>query len=243
MSDGIVVGGRLWSVTHPVTGQTLRVRAWCDAPGAGPKVVEFKPGDGYNKKRAKWPVDLFVWHWTGGEGEPERVAETLRQRKFGIEFAIGRYGSIYQFCDPAEVDTADAGFVNSRSVGCEIVNYGYAGTIFDPIRMLKVPKVPSLGQDRLTYPANIHGRTVKTARFYPEQIASAIALAKAFSTAVPSVSRRVPVDAANKLIAKTMDVTGWSGHVGHFHLTDRKRDPGLDLLEAMQQSFATGGVA
>jgi hypothetical protein len=245
MSDGIIVEGRAYPVIHPVTKQPIRVRAWTDPPGEGPRVPEFRVGDGYNKKRAKWPVDLFVWHWTGGEAEPERVAETLRQRKFGVEFAIGRYGSIYQFCDPAYVDTADAGFANSRSVGCEVVNYGYRSWTYDPVRAIKLgPVIPKLGLDRPTYPASIHNRKLPPlARFYQEQIHSAVALAEAFSSAVPSVSRKVPVDVSGKLTTAVHDIAAWSGHLGHYHLTERKLDPGLDLLEALRQRFAAGGIS
>jgi hypothetical protein len=242
MAEGIIVAGQTIPVLHPDSGQSLSVHAWSDPPGSGPRVPEFKPGDGFNKARKRWPIDLCVWHWTGGEGEPDRVAETLRARKFGVEFAIGRTGSIWQFCDPFVVDTADAGFANARSVGVEVVCYGYR-SLLDPARALRVgPMIPALGRDRSTYEATIHGRRRKLANFYRTQIDAAIALADALSKAVPEIAREVPTDSSGALVARTVDVEDFSGHLGHYHLTERKLDPGFDLLEALRGHFASGGA-
>ena len=51
-------------------------------------LVEFKPGDGYNKERES-DLDTWVAHWTGGEAAPDVMTKTLQRRKLGIETAIG----------------------------------------------------------------------------------------------------------------------------------------------------------
>lgn len=223
----IVVGGKEYALGNSRTQQPVTVRRWND--GQLPKVPEFAAGDGYNKKRVK-PIDLMVWHYTGGEQEPIQMADVLRKRKLGVEFAISRSGTVYQFCDPALVDTADAGIVNSRSVGCEVVNYGYRSLI-DLKNAFGVPKV---GLDREMYDAVTHGRTVKTAKFYPCQIEAVLALALAVSTALPEIQKTVPAGVPGVL----KDLVAFRGHVGHYHITDSKRDPGPQLMDALGEFFS-----
>jgi len=240
LEAGIVVGG----VTHPVTGadgRTMMVVSW---RGPTPNVPEFKAGDGYNKPRVK-PIDCCVWHWTGGEAEPPRVAETLRRRKLGVEFAIGRDGRLYQFCDPLLVDTADAGILNSRSVGVEIVCYGFAGGwTWDPVRALKVPRIPPKGRDRETYLATTHGRSVRTAKFYPAQVAAALALADALSSALP-IPRDVPpsTQVTSMPTAALVGPQAFRGHLGHYHVSEHKRDPGPWFMDQLRAKFIADRVA
>lgn len=231
--SGICVGGKFFPVTNPATGSPVPVRRWND--GEKPVVPEFKPGSGYNKKRVK-PIDLFVFHWTGGEQDPIPMAETLRTRKLGVEFAISRSGTIYQFCDPMVVDTADAGIVNSRSAGCEIVCYGYRSAW----ELRHAFGVPKLGQDRDTYEAETHGTKVKTAKFYPAQIHAAIGLANAFSDAVPAVRRQVPPQACTRAMDKAV-LDMFKGYIGHYHITADKRDPGPHLMDQLRYAFEARG--
>lgn len=196
--------------------------------------ISFAPGQGFNKKRKK-KIDLAVWHWTGGEGEPPQVAETLKTRGYGVEFAIARTGVIYQFVDPLEVDTADAGGVNARSVGTEIVSYGF-----------KRPDVaiPRGGMNRLQRERRIHGERVTVADFYPAQLTAARALADGLSRGL-GIPRRVPMSAEGAVLARqipTTDLARFTGHVGHYHLTHEKYDPGPDLLGELGELFAATGV-
>lgn len=228
LAHSLIIGGvgyPLWNAP----GEPTQVRRWND--GLLPVVPEFKAGDGYNKRRVK-PIDLMVWHWTGGEQDPISMAETLRKRELGIEVSIDCCtGIVYQFCDPLVVDTADAGIVNSRSMGCEIVCYGYR-SVWELKHAMGVPK---LGRDRPTYEAVTHGRAVKTAQFYPAQMRAAIAVANAVSTAIPAIRRRVPVYNAGALYPK--DLRAFTGHIGHFHITDKKRDPGPWFMDQLRADF------
>lgn len=230
MASGIIIGGDPVPVSHPDTRYPIPVFAWCDPPGTV-DVPEFKAGDGYNKERVH-DIDLCVWHWTGGEAEPDRMAETLRRRKLGVEFAISRHGAIFQFCDPLWVDTADAGSVNHRSVGVEIINYGFR-------RWWKGYTAPRIARDRQLYQATTHGRTVKTAHFYEAQTSAALALADALHAGL-GVPRRVPPLEVDSVYEPALlrDESRFQGHVGHYHVSKKKRDPGPALIEALDDHFA-----
>lgn len=237
---GVVIGGVVRPVVHPVTRELVRVITW---RGTGPTVPEFRAGDGYNKPRTK-EVDSCVWHWTGGEAEPPKVAETLRKRELGVEFAIGGHGAIFQFCDPLLVDTADAGILNSRSVGVEVVCYGFAGGwTWDPIRAIRVPRVPPLGRDRATYMATTHGRTFRTARFREPQEEAMLALADALSAAL-DIPRAVPVGQDGRLPTTVLPddqlkgPRAFQGHLPHYMISAKKRDCGPAPIEMLREHFA-----
>lgn len=221
------------------------VRHELGVPGEQPPVVltwhdhgiAFVPGEGFNKRR-RLKIDLAVWHWTGGEGEPPQVAQTLRTRGYGVEFAIARTGVIWQFADPLEVDTADAGGVNARSVGTEIVSYGMKSRAAN-----WAP--PSAGMNRMLRDRRIHGERVLVADFYPAQLTAARALADGLSRTL-GIPRRVPTSSDGMVLARQMNATDlarFAGHVGHYHLTHEKLDPGPDLIAELQQLFRSGAVA
>jgi len=188
--------------------------------------LEFKLGRGARRRTEE--IDLFVFHWTGGENEPPQMFRTLEKRKLGVEFAITRaestpgYGTIYQFCDPMQLDTFDAGYVNRVSMGCEIINYGWR----NPKKLWMVPKA---GKERETYQTVWNGRRVTYARFFAHQVHAALALADAvIESGVTKIEKRVP------RLYRTMtpkELQEFHGVVGHNHVSSRKSDPGTDLLE------------
>lgn len=186
--------------------------------------MKFEPGEGSRRRNKDKVIDLFVWHWTGGEGGAEQLFRVLRNRDLGVEFFIDQGGGIYQFADPVLVDTFDAGYVNARSVGCELASVGYG------------PINPRWQRER--YTCKINGRTVRPARFYNAQIEAACALADAVSAAIPTIPKRVPhgLFGFGGLVTKTLtprEIRTVKGHIGHFHVNADKTDPGTDLLEAL----------
>lgn len=214
--SAIVVGGKKYPVPVPV-------HLW-DETG-----YETAPGRGARKR--KRTIDLAVWHWTGGEGDARQLFNVLNKRELGVEFYVDQKGEIWQFCDPALVDTFDAGYVNARSVGTEIANYGYK-------RGRNLP-IPAKGRKRSTYTTILNGRRRTFAHFYTAQIAAALALGDALSTAL-KIPRAVPRGAKGFVNANFMrrtQIDAFQGHIGHFHCNDAKSDPGLDLLEAMRCSW------
>lgn len=212
--SGLIIGGK---EVVPMTTDLLPVvvHTWRETG------IEFKAGDGFNKKRTE-SITTAVWHWTGGEQEPPDMARTLKQRKFGIEFAISRIGEIWQFCDPLLVDTADANFYNSFSVGTEIVCYGVADKKLGP---------PKLGKDRPTYEADINQTHCTVGDFYPKQYSAVIALAEVLSTYLPIP--RVVSEHHNVLPPQKR----FRGHVGHSNVTMMKIDPGPRVLDKLRDHF------
>jgi hypothetical protein len=197
--------------------------------------LEFKAGKGSRRRHPKQSIELLVYHWTGGENPPPTMFRVLEKRALGIEFAIAAndgidgYATLWQFCDPLLVDTFDAGYVNRRSIGVEIVNYGYR-------RLLR--RVPRAGRSRDVYFTEWNGRTRKFARFHPAQLNTAHALAETIiNSEVTGVLRRLPRDGDSRVgdvLRRTMkrsEVDAYAGGViGHNHLSSGKSDPGTDLF-------------
>jgi hypothetical protein len=151
----------------------------------------------------------------------------LDDRELGVEFAIDRLGNIWQFADPATVDTFDAGYVNARSVGVEIVNYGFRR---------RGAEVPRRGRDRETYTTTLNGKRRKLARFYPPQLISTLAWLDAIHVGIPSIPRCIPLDDNGDPLAETMtrrEVRNFSGVLGHYHVSARKSDPGTHVFDVL----------
>lgn len=179
--------------------------------------MEFRPGRGARRRRRK--IDLGVWHFTGGEGSARQVFDVLSAKGLGIEFTIDREGVIWQHCDPAEVDTFDAGHVNDRSFGVEIASCGLAPLL-------------RRGADRGTYFGRVHGASEEFACFYPQQLASAVALANTMSEAC-GIPRRLP---SHLSVLTAAELAAFTGHLGHLHVSRAKVDPGPQLFDALRSA-------
>jgi hypothetical protein len=218
-TEGVIIGRK----RYPVPG--VRVLTWLEHG------VQFRAGQGHNKRRID-DIDLAAWHWTGGENPPLTMAETLALRGYGIEWAIDGdgpldgYSTIYQFVDPLIVNTADAGEVNGRSVGIEVVSYGVKS--WD-----RGWQVPKRGADRRLTEQRIHGKTVQVAAFRRPQIRSARALARVISD-VLEIPMRIPLlpngKASGELFTPAQ-MRSFQGHCGHHNVSAKKLDCGTQLLE------------
>lgn len=231
MADGIVVGGVKHSLKHPVTGHPI--------PVFGPKDtgIEFKIGTGHNKRRTE-PITGGVIHYTGSENAVETMFSVLNNRELGVEFAISALGSLFQFCDPLIVDTADAGAANKMTWGVEIVNQGIR-KILDP-RKWGVPRAQKkkgidLGP-RPMYETTIHGRRQKMWGFYPQQVATMCALNEVMVRALPKYGDGVCTE------PNVIDFKNFHGAMGHYNITERKIDPGTLPMEQLAHFMKTGKI-
>ena len=215
MANGVIIGGRSYELIHPETGTPIPIFNWKDTG------MEFKIGDGYNKRR-KADITLGVIHWTGSENSVETMFKVLNKRKLGVEYCISPYGSLYQFCDMMEVDTADAGAANKISWGVEVVNAGIRSinTVWREPRYRKTKMGP-----RHPYETRIHGRNVKCWDFYKEQTMTLLALNSLIAEVVPTYESNVCI--ANEEI----NWREFKGAIGHFHITRRKLDPGTEPMK------------
>ncbi len=221
MAAGILVGGKVFPV-GPVELPLVVL-------GTADHRIEFVPGEGHNRKRTT-PIRACVWHWTGGENEPDRMAKVLKRRGYGVEFAISKLGVIYQFADPLEVDTADVGGFNAPSVGVEMVNIGYRR----PKGLMWIPR------HREAVKGRIHGVRRTFATFTGGQIRAARYLADALSIALP-IPRVVPMRekriGASVVLTSTIATDSFAGHLGHYHVTKRKIDPGPVFMQHLADHF------
>ncbi len=74
-----------------------------------------------------------------------------------------------------------------------------------------------------------------------EQAVAARALADGLSRGL-GIERRVPTSADGLVLARQMNVTDlarFGGHVGHYHITTEKTDPGPDFMAELQLLFRT----
>jgi len=226
MATGVLIGGKIHPLLHPVTGHPI--------PIFGPEDhgIRFEAGDGYNKQRRK-PIDLGVFHWTGSENSVERMAQTLRKRKLGVEYAISPYGSLYFFCDPMEVDTADAGIANSRSWGVEIVNAGFrrASTLWREPEYREIKMGP-----REKYDTRIHGKALKCWDFYPAQKQTAFALNKLMTEVIDTYPSDVCTEAG---VVQIKGPNAIKGACGHYHISEEKYDPGTKFMQELAEFMSS----
>jgi hypothetical protein len=182
-------------------------------------------------------VTLIVLHWTGGEGSAQQIKNVLDSRKLGAEFIGDREGQYWQCCDPCFLDALNAGRFNPRKLGIEIANYG---TVWPSNR-----KPPSKGRDRPVSGQIIHGRLRRNvAAFYPIQITNLLVLLDALLEAFPDVPRAIPLDENGELIRGKLsrkEANSFRGICGHFHLSGRKIDPGVDLMLEVGKHLGIGG--
>lgn len=185
--------------------------------------LEVRDGHGARRRRSK--IDLAVLHWTGAEGAPSRVFRTLERRELGVEFCIGRDGVVWQFADPLELDTFDAGWVNRRSLGIEIVNAGWRKT---------ATALRRKNLDRCIYTDRIHGRKIDMADFLPPQTMAVVHLLDAvIDSGKTSIKRAIPRTDAGGLVKRRMsrkELSTFAGVIGHFHVSRRKIDPGTRIF-------------
>jgi hypothetical protein len=229
MAQGVIVGGKTYPLLHPITKHPIPVFNWHDTK------MEFAIGDGYNKRRTV-DITLGVYHWTGSENPVETMYRVLNKRKLGVEFCITPLGSLYQFCDPVLVDTADAGKANKISFGVEVINQGTT-SLWNP-KKWKTPRAQVRGGydlgPRPHYLTEIHGKKKRCYDFYPQQTATMCAFNALMVEAIPTYEADVCIEPG------LIDWENYRGAVGHLNITKRKIDPGTRPMQHLEMFMRTG---
>jgi N-acetyl-anhydromuramyl-L-alanine amidase AmpD len=177
--------------------------------------------------RMRKRTDLIVEHWTGGENPVDTFVGTLKTRGLSCHFFVDHEGSVYQLCD-ADALAAHARGHNARSVGVEIQNHATGDPVVRGIRREVVLE-------------DVHGVPERRATFTPAQVAATIKLTEALC-AHYGLPFAVPMDGRD-VVRTTLPVhelAEYRGVVGHYHLTRRKRDPGLALMRAIAATRTRG---
>jgi N-acetyl-anhydromuramyl-L-alanine amidase AmpD len=172
------------------------------------------------------PPRVIVLHVTGGEGLVPQVHRTLMARGLSCDMIIPPDGIAHQMSDMGTTTTFHAGFMNNRSVGFEVVNYGFTR---DPKLLAKWKPL------REQYETTIHGRKFTMARSNNAQHAAVLAACDAVCQAF-GIPRRLPRNADGSLRTDVMtreELADYSGVLCHYNLTPAKIDPGTDLPETL----------
>ncbi len=230
MTEGVLVGGELRDLRHPITGYPIPIF------GPDDHGMEFEPGDGHNTHRVQ-DIDLGIFHWTGSENSLETMFRTLNKRGLGVFSAISPYGSLYTFADPLVVKGAHAGKVNPRAWGCEMVNAGIRrmSTLWREPRYRKV----KMGA-REKYDCRIHGRKVRIWDFYPAQKMTMFALNRLMVDAIDSYPAEV--NTAPVVLPLTGD-DRVTGAAAHYNVNRRKLDCGPLPMAQLDHFMKTGDAA
>ena len=200
----VILGGKSWPC-HTT------VKTWKEHG------LEFsKSGPGARPRRDN--ITKGILHFTGGENSMPGMFGVLRTRRLGIEFGISREGEIWQFCDPAVVDTFDAGIYNGASWGVEVMCCGVA-------------PLPARARNRKTYEAKVNGHSFTFASFYPAQMKALVDLCNTMAAAL-KIPKQFPAKAG---LLKESDAQRFCGFMGHYHISAIKPDPGTEPFEVLQQ--------
>lgn len=198
------------------------------------------------KRRAPYDKpELLVVHWTGGERSNQNVYRTLKDRSYGVEFAMDYYGHIWQYADPYEVYTAHAGGMNLQSFGIEIQSQGlYPHPMWSEATQRRMDKKWQRGR----YRDDVGGKSYSMVCFTAEQLEALLQFCDALAEA-EVIPKEMPLREEPMVVhAEGGDVEcallstervpkklrpQLKGVCGHFHVHDTKVDPGTQPLEEL----------
>lgn len=194
-------------------------------------------------------VDLFVVHYDVC-GTSRRCFEVLQDRRgLSVHFMLDVDGTIYQTLDLKE-RAWHAGTANDRSVGIEIANIG---AYPDMQTLDKWYARDALGRTYVTFPTRLGASGVRQSEFVARparnevvtgkingrrlyqydltdaQYDSLIKLTATLCQVLPRIRPDYPRDAEGRLRTSVLsdeEIAGFSGLLGHWHITERKVDPG-----------------
>jgi N-acetylmuramoyl-L-alanine amidase len=236
-----------WMPSKPVSDEPVRYDSW---RGHLPEDVAGQiRTEGWTLPLLQQWVDLFVIHYDAC-GTSRRCFQVLHDlRGLSVHFMLDLDGTIYQTLDLKE-RAWHAGTANDRSVGIEIANIGayenmdtlerwYAQDA-DGRTCVTFPE--QLGEPGIRTPGfvarparegvftrEINGRKLYQYDLTGEQYDSLIKLTATLCQVLPRIQPDYPRDAEGNLRTTTLseeEMAGFSGLIGHWHVTTAKVDPG-----------------
>ncbi len=197
-------------------------------------------------------VDQFVLHYDVC-GTSRRCFEILQDKRgLSVHFMLDLDGTIYQTLDAKE-RAWHAGTANDRSVGVEIANIGaypdldVLGEWYgkDAAGRTRVILPESMGDGGIRTPGfvgrparaepirgRLQGRDLIQYDFTEEQYESLARLAATLSRALPGIVLECPRDAGGAPRDRSFtaeELAAFRGVLGHYHVTEKKVDPGPAL--------------
>ncbi len=169
---------------------------------------------------AKAVIKQFVIHHDGCATADMCWSVLHNERGLSCHFLCDNDGTIYQTLDLALMGF-HAGAWNVNSIGVELCNRGDA---------LKEPVYYSRkGINRPVKPCKINNHTIKSYDFTPAQYEAMHKLSRALLRLLPNLPAEYPQSSPGVQSWETLpgqSTFNFSGYIGHYHLTDRKWDPG-----------------
>jgi N-acetyl-anhydromuramyl-L-alanine amidase AmpD len=222
MTNAIIVRGERIAVPFDVV-------AWTDPNGLA-----------FPVRKNRSLTRAVCCHWTGGENPAAMVRRNMLATRndagepapTSVHFIVEPQGMVYQCADAdARMSHARAHNANDWTVGIEVVCRGdyFAAPLRDGISRPRCSDV-------------IQGRRCIYDSFTDDQMAVVVPLVEALCTAY-RLPMRVPMrgDVPIATELSPLDLAKWRGVLGHVHLEQRKRDPGVHVLRAIAAHGATLG--
>jgi N-acetyl-anhydromuramyl-L-alanine amidase AmpD len=205
-------------------------------PYAGPKIVQryslrpalrrygndFKANDQAALAAAKAVIRQFVVHHDGCASSDMCFNVLHNERGLSCHFLIDNDGTIFQTCDLA-LAAWHAAEWNMGSIGVELCNYGDANaqpTYYEGGKH---------GPPRDKIPIKINGHKILAYEFTKKQLESFGKLATALTRLLPNLPLEFPQSSPGQQSWETLPEPasfGFAGYISHYHLTQRKWDPG-----------------
>lgn len=216
-----------------------------------PDQLEQVRGGGWTLEQLQQTVDQFVIHYDAA-GTARRCFDILHDhRHLSVHFLLDIDGTIYQTLDLKE-RAWHAGTANDRSVGIEIANIGAYGEnetkpwdrwyATDPDGRVRIHLANETDRRSIRTPnfvgrparpglvvGEIQGRSLEQYDLTPEQYDALIRLTAGLHRVLPNIALNVPRDAEGGVINHVLSPDRLAAHrglVGHYHVSERKVDPG-----------------
>lgn len=231
---------------RPVSDGPRRYGARRELP---PELLAVVAARGWTPDLAAVGIDQVVVHYDVAWTSRNCFKVLHDVRGLSCHFLLDVDGTLYQTLDLVE-RAWHASEANCRSIGIEIAHpgplelteglaaryrpdpSGGPGVVFDLGRLAGDPRTP----DFLVRPARaepvrgpIHGRTYRQYDYTDPQYETLARLLAALHGALPRIALDAPRDEGGRVRSdalSTAELAAFSGVLGHYHVTDRKQDPG-----------------